>query len=89
VKIVIQALILSFLVHIVYFLGMFLVGYFQTISYKPDIKNAWQSVDYLQNEVAFGVSISPLSYLLSFLGVTFVCGIIIFLYKKLFNKRVR
>jgi quinol-cytochrome oxidoreductase complex cytochrome b subunit len=84
-KIVVQALILSFLLHIVYFLGMFLVGYFRTMSYKPDIKNAWQSVDELQNEVAFGVSISPLSYILSFLGVALVCGIIIFLYKKLLN----
>ncbi|KYD12951.1 hypothetical protein B4168_2835 [Anoxybacillus flavithermus] len=55
------------------------------MSYKPDIQNAWQSVHHLQNKVTFGVAISPLSYLLSFLGVTLACGMIIFLYKKLFH----
>ncbi|GAJ45482.1 hypothetical protein DV712_12790 [Parageobacillus thermoglucosidasius] len=84
-KIVIQALILSLFIHILYFLGTFLSGYFQTISYKPDIQNAWQSAHHLQNKVTFGVAISPLSYLLSFLGVTLACGMIIFLYKKLFH----
>lgn len=31
-----------------------LSGMFLTMYYVPDIKNAWESVSYLQNEVAFG-----------------------------------
>ncbi len=31
-----------------------LSGMFLTMYYVPDIKNAWESVYYLQNEVAFG-----------------------------------
>ncbi|MFD1426093.1 menaquinol-cytochrome c reductase cytochrome b subunit [Kroppenstedtia sanguinis] len=31
-----------------------LSGMFLTMYYVPDIENAWKSVDYLQNEIAFG-----------------------------------
>ena len=38
-----------------------LSGMFLTMYYVPDIKNAWESVYYLQNEVAFGQIVREIS----------------------------
>ncbi|WP_395537098.1 hypothetical protein [Klebsiella pneumoniae] len=52
-KLVLQVLIGSIAIPIVYFVGMMLVGYIKTRNYKPDIANAWDNVDTLQSEVVF------------------------------------
>lgn len=84
-KTVLQALIGSIAIHLVYMVGMMVVSYIKTRNYKPDIASAWDKVETLQNEVVFGRVNSPFPYLLTFIGVTVICGIIIFLYKKLLN----
>ncbi|MDQ0245104.1 menaquinol-cytochrome c reductase cytochrome b subunit [Bacillus fengqiuensis] len=84
-KIMFQAFIGSIVIHFIYFVGMMLIGYIKTKYYKPDIASAWDEVETLQSEVAFGKVISPYFYLLSITGVTVICGIIIFSYKKIFN----
>lgn len=35
------------------------VGYVKTKYYKPDIASKWGKADFLQNEVAFSMTISP------------------------------
>ncbi len=84
-KVVLQAFIGSIAIHIVYLVGMMLVGYIKTRNYKPDIASAWNKVETHQSEVVFGKVNSPFLYLFTFIGVTVICGIIIFSYKKLLN----
>lgn len=84
-RIVLQAIICSVIIHVIYFASIFLVGYIKASYYKPTIASEWDSVDPLQNEIAFGMVISPDFFLLTFIGVAAICGIIIFLYKRLMN----
>ncbi|MFS0639227.1 hypothetical protein AB1K84_25470 [Mesobacillus foraminis] len=84
-KVVFQAFIGSIAIHIIYIVGMMLVGYIKTRNYKPDIANAWDKVETLQSEVVFGKVNYPFLYLLTFIGVTVICGIIMFSYNKLLN----
>ncbi|MBA9028842.1 hypothetical protein [Peribacillus huizhouensis] len=64
-KIILQAFIGSVIIHLVYIVCTMVVGYVKTKYYKPDIASKWDKVDYLQNEVAFGMVISPLFYVFS------------------------
>ncbi|CAN7673104.1 hypothetical protein LJR015_002876 [Peribacillus frigoritolerans] len=85
-KVVLQAIIGSISIHIIYVVVMMLVGYIK--NYKPDFENAWGKVGNLQNEVEF-VSGMPLHfYVLSFLGVSVICGIVILSYEKLMTDGV-
>jgi hypothetical protein len=84
-KVIFQAIIGSVVIHIIYLVGMMLVSYIKTRNYKPDIANAWDKVETLQSEVVFGKVGSPFLYLFTFIGVTVICGIIMFSYKRLLN----
>lgn len=79
-KLVLQALRVSIAIHIVYFVGMMLVGYIQTRNYKADFTSNWDNVAILQNEVVFSMAHSPFLYLITFVGV----AVIYLLYKKIF-----
>ncbi|MCK1985727.1 MULTISPECIES: hypothetical protein [Peribacillus] len=84
-KVVLQAIIGSISIHAIYVVVMMLVGYIKTKNYKPDIENAWGAVENLHNEVEF-VSATPSHfYVLSFLGVSVICGIVILSFEKLMN----
>lgn len=76
-KTIIQSLIVSFVIHIIYIGGSLIVGYITTKTYKPDIEDEWGNVKMLQSEVAFGVSGSPLFFLITFISVALICGLII------------
>lgn len=79
-----QAIIGSVIVHLIYLLITMVIGYIKTKRYVPDIESAWESVNKLPNEVEFGRTVSPVLYLGSFVGVTVICGLIIFVLKKSF-----
>lgn len=81
-KLFIQAAIGSIAIHFIYFVGMLLIGYIKTMNYTPDIEGSWESVDMLQNEVAFGMTGSPFFFLFTFIGVTLFCQLVIVLYRK-------
>ncbi|MFL0366186.1 hypothetical protein ACH0BF_24655 [Pseudobacillus sp. 179-B 2D1 NHS] len=89
-KTFIQALFGSFIIHVIYILSPILIGYMKTRLYTPDVTNAFENVEYLQNEVAFGgiVKGSPWFLFISYLGVAIICGLVIILYKKLVSKRL-
>ncbi|MDO7484901.1 hypothetical protein Q5O89_01015 [Peribacillus frigoritolerans] len=84
-KVVLQAIIGSISIHVIYVVVMMLVGYIKTKNYKPDIESTWDTVATLQNEVEFGSVTHPYFYVLSFLGVSVICGIVILSYEKLMN----
>lgn len=79
-KMILQAFFCSIIIHIIYIVGMMLVGYIKTRNYKPDIESTWDKAETLQSEVDFGKVNSPFLYLYTFIGVTVICGIIIFSY---------
>ena len=80
-KLALQAFRVSIAIHIVYFVGMMLVGYIKTRNYKPDFTSNWDNVANLQSEVVFGMAHSPFLYLITFVGV----AVIYLLYKKTFK----
>ncbi|MFJ5752045.1 hypothetical protein AB1L16_20905 [Peribacillus frigoritolerans] len=84
-KVVLQAIIGSISIHVIYLVVMMLVGYIKTKNYKPDIESAWDKVETLQNEVVFVGVTPPHFYVLSFLGLSVICGIVILSYEKLMN----
>ncbi|MBS3680976.1 hypothetical protein KGF86_12250 [Ornithinibacillus massiliensis] len=81
-KIIVQSCIFSFVLHLFYIVGTLLVGYFQTKNYQPTIAGNWDTVETLQNEVAFGIVGSPLYFLFTFLGLALVCALILISYRK-------
>ncbi|WP_285767418.1 hypothetical protein [Peribacillus sp. SI8-4] len=84
-KVVLQAIIGSFSIHVIYAVVMMLVGYMKTKNYKPDIESAWDKAATLQNEVEFVSVTPPYFYALSFLVVFVICGIVILSYEKVMN----
>lgn len=84
-KTVLQAVMASIILHIIYIFSTIGIGYLKTMYYKPDIKG---DVYLLQNEVAFGMVTSPHVYLISLLGVFIICASIISLYKKVKRREV-
>ena len=47
-KTVIQSLVISFVIHLIYIVGTMVVGYIKTSNYKPDIENNWGNIKTLQ-----------------------------------------
>ncbi|MGG7620568.1 hypothetical protein [Bacillus coreaensis] len=79
-KTVLQAVLASIILHIIYILNTIGIGYLKTMYYKPNL----QGEGYLlQNEVVFVMVISPYIYLISLLGVSISCASIIVFYKKI------
>lgn len=83
---VLQAIIGSFIIHVIYIVGIMLVGYIKTKNYKPDISSVWDRVDTIEKEVVIvGKVTPPYFYVLSFLGVAVICRIVIMSFDRLFN----
>lgn len=85
-KILLQAFIGSIILHVMYIVCTMFAGFIKTKFYQPDISSAWEKVGTLQNEVSFGMVTSPFFHINTLVGVAVICGIILFSYKKLFNK---
>jgi quinol-cytochrome oxidoreductase complex cytochrome b subunit len=83
-RIFVQSVVLSLIVHIAFFLGNILIGYYQTMMYVPDIVNAYENVKYLQNEVEFGVINNSHLSMSSFFLLSFTTVTLIFLLLRLF-----
>jgi len=82
-KTIILSLCISFVVHLIYLIGTLVIAYIKTKNYTPNLENNWENVGTLQNEVAFGAAGNPLVFLLTFIGVAFICGFIILSYEKI------
>ncbi len=82
-KIMIQSIVLSFIIHVVYLIGTVGAAYIQTITYKPDFDNEWENVHILQSEVAFGMAGSSLYFLFTFIGTAVISGLLIMSFRKI------
>ncbi|MEK5038660.1 hypothetical protein [Sporosarcina sp. FSL K6-3457] len=81
-KLVLQAVIGSIAIHVIFTVGLMVVGYIKTKNYKPNLAEKWDAtVVVLQDEVVFGKIISPSFGLLSIMGVAVILGFIIFTLK--------
>ncbi|WP_078553136.1 hypothetical protein [Bacillus alkalicellulosilyticus] len=82
-KTIFQAFLLSGIVHNIYIMST--VGWGHIQYYIPDVVNQYQSVSYLQSEVAVGIVVSPLWYvsiLCSLLGGTLLFLLLLWVIKK-------
>lgn len=82
-KLFIQAISASVVIHFLYFAGVLLVGYIKSNNYQPDVTGARNQVDTLQTQVAFGYTGSPFLFLFTFLEVALIIGMILFSFKKI------
>jgi hypothetical protein len=69
-KVIIQAILCSITIHIVYFISTMTIGYIRTKRYVPDMEAAWNNVEKLPNRISFGDTISPALYFFSLVIVT-------------------
>ena len=76
-KLLMQALFFSLVLHIIHFVTMMTIGYIKTKRYEPDIDSAWNNAERLTNNVSIGTSVSPYSYMVSILIGTVICALII------------
>ncbi|KYG29506.1 hypothetical protein [Alkalihalobacillus trypoxylicola] len=86
-KIIFQAVLGSLLIHVAYYVSLFLISSIEPSSNMPEIAEQYTSIAYLETQVAFGVIYSPGSFVWTFLAVTAICAIILFAYKKWFKKQ--
>ncbi len=77
-KIVYKAIMYSLILHLAYFASMWFYGFIKTKIYQPSISQEWNDIAQLQDEVVFGVVLSPWYYVASFLGLSLLCGLIIY-----------
>ncbi len=65
-KLFLQAIGASVVIHFLYFASGMLVGYIKTINYEPDVEGALDQLDTLQTQAAFGNTGSPFMFFLPF-----------------------
>lgn len=83
-RLLIQSIIFSIAVHVLYFGGNIVHGWYLTRNYVPDIGNAYENVYNLQNEVAIGYVLrSPIYYVFTFTLTILIGALFIQLFKKL------
>jgi len=87
-KNLVTAVIFSAALHFIYFSAMFVMGFWQTKYYTPNIDGQWKNVTYLQNKVVFGTTGSPLIYFITLIGTAFAVWTALFLHKRLAGKNI-
>lgn len=85
-KLLWQAAVGAMLIHILYWMTTFLIGYVKTMMYQPNIEALFGNEQVLQTEVAFGYAISPLWYGFSFVAATLVIWGLLAVYKKVASR---
>lgn len=86
-RLLIQAIIFSVLIHLIYLSGNLIYGWYLTYYYIPDVVKEYENVTYLQNEVVFGYVIRPFSYVVSFVLLTIIGVVVIVVWKKIYHSR--
>ncbi|WP_010095132.1 hypothetical protein [Ornithinibacillus scapharcae] len=81
-KTVLQASICSIVIHLIYTLTILIIDYIKTKNFTPDISNAYENLEMLQSEVAFGQIVSPVFSIITFIAITLVCWKIILTVKR-------
>ncbi|MDN7240729.1 hypothetical protein QWY14_02960 [Planococcus sp. N028] len=84
-KLFLQAMASAAAIHVVYYVTTLAVGYVKTVTHRPNMAEAWKNVEGLEQEVVISAAVSPLSYVGSFLVLTLVCALVIYVYQKVDN----
>lgn len=82
-QIFLKSLAAATALHVIYFFTTVAVGYVKTITYRPNMADAWENVEVLQQEVAFGSTVSPFSTIGTFMVLTLLCALVLYTYQKL------
>lgn len=85
-KLICQAAAGAMMVHLLYWIVTFTVGYAKTMLYQPNIEALWANEHVLQSEVSFGYTVSPIGYVVSFLATAWLFWCLLALYKKFASK---
>ncbi|MBU9674264.1 hypothetical protein KQ939_08525 [Planococcus sp. CP5-4] len=85
-KLICQAVAGAIMVHLLYWVVTFMVGYAKTMLYHPNIGALWANEHVLQSEVSFGYTVSPIGYMASFFATAMLFWCLLALYKKFASK---
>lgn len=72
-----RAIVVGLVFVFVFYAFQILQGMYLTMKYVPDIVDSYESVDYLQHKVAFGISSSPMWRTVEILGLMLL-GIVVY-----------
>lgn len=84
---IIRALIVGLIFVISYYVFQILRGMYLTFNYVPDIIESYDSVDYLQHKVSFGISVDPTRILIEVLGLLLLGMSTYFVVRKVRSKK--
>lgn len=85
-KLICQAAAGAMMVHLLYWVVTFTVGYAKMMLYQPNIEVLWANEHVLQSEASFSYMISPIGYAASFLATAWLFWCLLALYNKFASK---
>ncbi len=80
-KLILKSMMVSAILHLIYFVSILVIGFVQTWNYTPELSNGTP----LSNEVAFGFTVSPILFVLSFVVLSVLVGGLLVTYRKVFT----
>lgn len=81
------ALLLSTALHLIYVVATFGIGFIRTLNYEPDIIAEADNVTRLQNEVAIGTTGSPFYLGFTFIVLTVILALGLFMVQRIRQTR--
>lgn len=81
------ALLLSAALHVIYVVATFGIGFIRTLNYEPDIIAEADNVTRLQNEVAIGTTGSPFYLGFTFIVLTVILALGLFMVQRIRQTR--
>ncbi|MGM0896664.1 MAG: hypothetical protein ACQEV0_02135 [Bacillota bacterium] len=85
-KLVCQAAAGAIMVHLLYWIATFTIGYAKMVLYQPNIETLWANEQVLQPGVSLAYSVSPIWYVASFLATALLFWCLLAVYKKFASK---
>lgn len=86
-KSIVQSLLAGVIIAVVYYMVQVVRGMYLTKEYVPDLINAYESVDYLQQQTAIGTISSPVWSVLEASGLILLGAAVFYIGKTLWRKR--
>lgn len=76
-KLVIRAALISAVLHLVYFIATFGIGFIRTLTYEPDIITKADNVVVLQDEVVIVTTGASFLFVYTFFGITLIAALLL------------
>lgn len=81
-KLVFKALLAAAAIQFVYYGAQFAVGYVKTITYRPNMDEAWNNVEQLEQQVAFSYTASLYLPIAMFIVLAVICYFLLLVFQK-------